>query len=102
MKVFLDRKNFNKNIKGVVKSDKEIYLRHKEKVFDELLPQVKEFMKGEEYISISKLQRVFGIGFPRAYRIMQQLIYKNYVNVETKYRVNENELNEEYRQYLID
>jgi len=91
MKVFLDRKNFNKNIKGKVKSNKEIFLHKKPIVTDELLPQVKEFIKDMEYISMCKIQEHFAIGFPRAYRIMKQLIALRFVEVEHKYKVNSSE-----------
>lgn len=51
-------------------------LRKKEQLVgsqDELMPQVLEYIVGEENISTSKLQRVFSIGYNRAANIVDQL-----------------------------
>lgn len=93
MRIFLNRKNFKKGVKGKIKSKKEIYLKHPEKEYDPLIPQIKEYLKNKEYIKTCEIQAQFSLGFPRAYKIMKQLIDLRYVNTETKYKVDLDELN---------
>lgn len=46
---------------------------------DELLADIVEFLKEQEYISVSMLQRKFRIGFNRAARLMEDLELRGYV-----------------------
>ena len=87
MRVFMSSKNLKKKQTGKIKSTKEVFLKYPLKEYDPLYDEVKEFIKDKEYISISGLQVHFSIGFPRAYKIMKQLIRDFVVFEETKYRV---------------
>lgn len=103
MKVYMKSKNFEieKN-KVVVKKNKEVYKVQKDKVYDELLPKIKEFIKDKDTISISRIQSTFSIGYPRAYKIMQELIEKNWVVCETRYVVNKAELTNKYHNWNLN
>lgn len=82
MKVYMNRDNFSKRTKGLIKSNKEIYPKPRKRLQDELLPDVIEFIKDKEYTAICQIQSKFSIGFPRAYKIMNQLISDGIVVVE--------------------
>lgn len=47
---------------------------------DELMPQVLDYIVNEDSISISKLQRIFSIGYNRAAKIIDELEAKQYIS----------------------
>jgi len=87
MKVFMKKSNFLNLKKVVVKSNKEVYCKHRTTFKDELFNKVIDFIKDKDYISIAKIQQEFSIGYPRAHKIMQQLIKNFYVREELRYKV---------------
>ena len=48
---------------------------------DNYLEQVKEYIKENDAISISRIQAEFAIGYPRASKIMRQLIDEGLVEI---------------------
>lgn len=61
----------------------------KDKGYDELLHLVKEYIKENDQISASRIQAVFEVGYPRASKILRQLIEEGLVEEveEFKYRI---------------
>jgi ribosomal protein S25 len=90
--------------KTIVKSNKVVFRTLKKKLEDELMPQVKDYIKDMDYISTFDLQKKFHIGFPRAYMILKDLIDGLYVREETEYKVDKDSLKyeEEARKYFED
>ena len=93
MRVYMSSKNLKKKQTGKIKSTKEVSLKCPPKEYDPLYDEVKEFIKDKEYISISGLQAHFSIGYPRARKIMKQLIRDFVVREEVKYRVDNGGIN---------
>lgn len=54
-------------------------MQNPQNIEDELLVDIVEFLKEQEYISVSMLQRKFRIGFNRAARLMEDLELRGYV-----------------------
>ena len=56
---------------------------------DNYLEQVKEYIKENDAISISRIQAEFGVGYPRASKIMRLLIEEGLVeiNADGKYLI---------------
>lgn len=54
-------------------------MQNSQNMEDELLVDIVEFLKEQEYISVSMLQRKFRIGFNRAARLMEDLELRGYV-----------------------
>ena len=52
----------------------------------DLLEKVKEYIKDKETISVSRIQGEFGVGYPRATKIMKQLIEENLVIQTEEFR----------------
>lgn len=59
--------------KSKVPVDSEEQSQKMNKAFDDKYEEVKKWVVNEEYTSISKIQRTFGFGFPRAGKIFTQL-----------------------------
>ena len=59
--------------KSKVPVDSEEQTQKMNKAFDDKYEEVKKWVVNEEYTSISKIQRTFGFGFPRAGKIFTQL-----------------------------
>lgn len=87
MKVYMSSKNFNKKQSKKIASNKEVFPKRQLKVYDELFEEVKEFIKGKDYIRIGELQEKFCLGYVRACKIMQQLKQKCFIFEEVRYRV---------------
>ena len=87
VKVYMSSNNFNKKQSKKIVSNKEVFSKKSPKVYDELFEDVKEFIKGKGYIRIGEIQEKFGLGYPRARKIMQQLIQDCYIFEEVRYRV---------------
>ena len=57
--------------------------------YDQQLTLVKEYIKENDHISASRIQAVFAVGYPRARKILNQLIEEGLVEEveEFKYRI---------------
>lgn len=77
--VFVDLEEKSK----VTNIDSEDQSLKVEKAFDDKYEEVKRWVVNEEYTSISKIQRTFGFGFPRAGKIFARLEEEGIVAKET-------------------
>ena len=70
--------------KNTTDSDKEATLAPQKEIVsndEELLKDIKKYMKDTGYISISRIQAEFAIGYPKASKIMRQLIDEGLVEI---------------------
>lgn len=77
--VFVDLEDKSK----VTNIDSEDQAMKVEKAFDDKYEEVKRWVVNEEYTSISKIQRTFGFGFPRAGKIFARLEEEGIVAKDT-------------------
>ena len=85
MRVYTNKSKYEKIKNCAIKSDKVKCVTTQEK--DSLMPIILDYLKDRDTISASRIQSEFSIGYPRARKIMQQLIEDGYIEERTVYIV---------------
>ena len=88
MRVYTNKSKYEKIKNCAIKSDKVKCVTTQEKEEkDSLMPIILDYLKDRDTISASRIQSEFSIGYPRARKIMQQLIEDGYIEERTVYIV---------------